>query len=259
MTSFEPYAVTLAAVIGLMSLAWLLSLILKDSSIADIFWGLGFTLIGWVNFCLAEGAFPRRLLLALLVSIWGVRLALHIGIRSLGQKEDRRYRAFRRRWGARYWWGSFFQVFLLQAVLCWVISLSVQAGQHAQTPIGFTWWTWVAVGVWMVGFLFQTAADWQLMRFKTDPNNRARVLDTGLWRFSRHPNYFGEAVMWWGVYLIVVENGSNLWTIVSPIVITFLLLRVSGVTMMEETVVERRPEYAAYQKKTNAFFPWRPK
>ncbi|MBU2649129.1 DUF1295 domain-containing protein [bacterium] len=252
-------AINLAAVTGLLILVWILSLLLRDSSIVDTVWGLGFTLISWLTFWLADGYPPRRFLLAMLVSIWGLRLALHIGIRNYGQGEDSRYQAFRRHWGDNYWWGSLFQVFLLQAFLCWVISLAFQAGQHSAEPARLTWMAWTGLAVWGVGFFFEAVGDWQLVRFKADPGNRGKVMDTGLWKFTRHPNYFGEAVIWWGIFLIVLEDLSNFWTIISPVVITFLLLRVSGVSLLEKTVVKRRPAYTAYQEKTSAFLPWFPK
>lgn len=250
---------TLAAVIAFMVIIWILSLILKDSSIVDITWGLGFTLIGWLTYWLADGFRERALLLSVLVTVWGVRLALHIGIRNIGKGEDPRYQAFRKNWGEKYWWGSFFQVFLLQAVLCWIISLAVQAGQISQEPSQASWLTWLGLTVWIVGFYFEAVGDWQLTRFKSNPDNKGKVMNSGLWRYSRHPNYFGESLIWWGIFLIVLEDISNIWTIISPIVITFLLLKVSGVVMLERTITKRRPAYADYIDRTNAFIPWFPK
>lgn len=259
MTPLSLYLINLAAVVGFLFLIWILSLILKDSSIVDITWGLGFMLIAWLTYAMSDGYPPRGLLLSVLVSLWGMRLALHIGIRNAGKGEDPRYQAFRRNWGDNYWWGSLFQVFLLQAFLCWVISLVVQAGQLSTEPAELTWLAWVGTAVWVFGYYFEVVGDWQLTRFKADPHNRGKVMDRGLWRYTRHPNYFGEAVMWWGIFLIVLEDLSNAWTIISPIVITFLLLKVSGVVMLERTITRRRPEYADYINRTNAFIPWFPK
>jgi len=253
------YFINIVIITTFMVLVWMISLLLKNSSIVDIFWGLGFVLIAWSTFVMANGPHGHALLLIILVTVWGIRLTLHIGIRNYGLGEDPRYQAFRRRWGKNYWWGSLFQVFLLQGFLCWVISLSVQAGQLSMKPAHLTWLGWLGLMVWITGFLFETIGDWQLVRFKRIQDSERKVLDTGLWTYTWHQNYFGEAVMWWGIFIIAVEDISNAWAIISPVVITFLLLKVSGVAMLERTVVKRRPEYVDYQKRTNAFIPWFPK
>mgnify|MGYP001553687336 CR=1 FL=1 len=253
------YLTNLLWIAGFVSIFWIISLILKDSSIADIAWGLIFTLAAWSTFFQVEGVLSRKILLATLVTLWGVRLALHIGIRNHGAGEDPRYQAFRRNWGDKYWIGSLLQVFLLQGFLGWVISLSVQAGIQSTTPANLTWVAWVGLAIWIFGFLFETIGDWQLTRFKANPDNKGKVMEFGLWRYTRHPNYFGEAVMWWGIFVIVLENVLNAWTVISPLLITYLLLKVSGVSMLERTVVKTRPKYAEYQRKTNAFIPWFPK
>ncbi len=253
------FATNLGAVVGFLILIWILSLILKDSSIVDITWGLGFILIAWLTFWQSNGAGEQSLLLPILVTVWGLRLALHIGIRNIGEGEDFRYQAIRRKWGDKYWWGSLLQVFLLQALLCWVVSLSIQAGQMSLQSSQPTWLTWAGLGVWAFGFFFEVVSDWQLTRFRIDPDNKGEVMNRGLWRYSRHPNYFGEAVLWWGLFLIVLEDLSTIWSIISPILITFLLLKVSGVTMLERTITRRRPGYAQYIEQTNAFIPWFPK
>ncbi len=253
------FTINLGAIVGFLILLWVLSLYLKDSSIVDITWGLGFILISWITFILGEGGRDRALLLAILVTLWGARLALHIGIRNYGKGEDPRYKAFRSSWGKRYWWGSLFQVFLLQAFLCWLISLSVQAGMLSKEPAQLSWLAWVGTAVWIFGYFFEVVGDWQLTRFKSNPENRGKVMNQGLWYYTRHPNYFGEAVMWWGIFLIVMEDWRNGWTIISPLLITYLLLKVSGVKLLEKTVVKRRPKYAEYQRRTNAFVPWFPK
>jgi len=253
------YGANLGTIIAFMVLIWLLSLILKDSSIVDITWGLGFVLIAWLTFYQVETPGREGLLLPILVSAWGLRLALHIGIRNLGKGEDPRYQAFRKKWGDRYWWGSFFQVFLLQGILCWLISLVVQTGLIFRNPGPLTWVAWLGAAVWLVGFFFEVVGDWQLTQFKADAGNKGKVMNRGLWYYTRHPNYFGEAVMWWGIFIIGLETLSNAWTIISPAIITFLLLKVSGVVMLERTIVKRRPEYAEYIERTNAFIPWFPK
>jgi steroid 5-alpha reductase family enzyme len=248
----------LAIVLGMMVCVWLLSLMLKNASIADIFWGLGFVLVAWVTFFRAEGYIFRKLLLTILVSVWGLRLAAYIGFRNRGKREDRRYQTWRAQYGKNFWWVSLFTVFGLQGILLWVISLVFQAGQIASGPLGLGGLDGVGFVIWTIGFAFEAGADFQLSRFKADPGNRGKVMDRGLWAYTRHPNYFGESLIWWGVFLITLSTPNSLWTVISPVTITFLLLKVSGVTLLEKTIVEKRPEYRAYIKGTSAFFPWLP-
>lgn len=259
METYSIYIINLTAIIGFAVVVWIISLLLKDSSIADIGWGLGFVFIAWLTAWQTDFHSEYKTLLMVLITVWGVRLALHIGVRSHGKGEDTRYHAFRENWGGNYWWGSLFQVFLLQAVLCWIISLVVQAGMLSSESSTLSLVAWIGLFIWMMGFLFEVVADWQLMRFKSDPDNKGKVMDLGLWRYTRHPNYFGEAVMWWGIFLITFQNLNYLWTIISPLLITFLLLKVSGVSMLERNAVKTKPKYADYQRRTNAFIPWIPK
>jgi steroid 5-alpha reductase family enzyme len=247
------------AVMGFMVAVWAMSVAIKNASIADTFWGLGFVLVAWITFAGADGYLGRRLLITLLVTAWGLRLALHIGMRSWGKGEDRRYQAWRRQYGERFWWVSLFTVFLLQGVLLWLISLVSQAGQWSPKPDRFIWLDGVGLFLWTVGFLFEAVGDFQLAAFKKDSANRGRVMNQGLWRYTRHPNYFGECLMWWGIFLITLATPGAFWTIVSPLTITYLLLKVSGVTLLERTIVETRPEYRDYQERTSAFIPWFPK
>ncbi|MEJ2092512.1 MAG: DUF1295 domain-containing protein [Syntrophobacterales bacterium] len=242
-----------------MSFVWLLSLPTRNASLADIFWGLGFVLIAWLSFGLTGGYLGRKLLLALLTTSWGLRLALHIAWRNWGHGEDRRYQAWRAKRGESFWWVSLFTVFLTQAILLWVISLVVQLGQLSPVPSRLTILDVLGTLVWGVGFVVETVADWQLVRFKADPNNKGRVMNRGLWAYSRHPNYFGETLIWWGFFLITLTTPYGYWAIVSPLTITFLLLKVSGVTLLEKDITERRPEYREYIKNTSPFIPWFPK
>jgi steroid 5-alpha reductase family enzyme len=247
------------AVMGFMTAVWALSVVIRNAGIADTFWGLGFVLVAWITFLGAEGYAGRRVLITLLVTAWGLRLALHIGLRSRGKGEDRRYQAWRRQYGERFWWVSLFTVFLLQGALLWIISLAAQAGQWSPHPDRLMWLDGAGFLLWLVGFFFEAVADHQLAAFKANPANRGRVMSRGLWRYTRHPNYFGECLMWWGIYFITLATPSSLWAIISPLTITFLLLRVSGVTLLERTIVETRPEYREYQERTSAFIPWFPK
>lgn len=258
MTLLTLSATGLGVILGLMVVLWLLSLYLKNSSIVDIFWGTGFVIAFWVYFGLApEGFLPRRLLLGGLVTAWGLRLSIHIFLRNRGKPEDFRYQKWRRDSGPIWWWKSFFQVFLLQGILLWIISFPLAAAQTAAQPAGWTVFDLLGVLVWLAGFYFEAAGDAQLARFKANPANKGRVLDSGVWRFTRHPNYFGDAAQWWGFYLLSAAAGGW-WSVFSPVLMTFLLLRVSGVALLEKTL-ETRPGYAEYARRTSAFFPWLPK
>jgi steroid 5-alpha reductase family enzyme len=241
----------------LMTLLWLISLLLKNASIIDICWGIIFIIIAWLVFPLTpQGYLPRKLLLCTLVTIWGVRLALHLGIRNIGKPEDFRYAQWRAENGERWWWVSFFQVFLLQGFLIWVISAPIIATQTSGFPAILTPLDWLGTWVWIVGFVFEAIGDLHLMIFKGDPVNRGKLLTSGLWKFTRHPNYFGETVLWWGFYIIALTAGRG-WTIFSPILMTFLLIRISGVAMLERTM-KQKPGYEEYMQRTSPFIPWFP-
>ena len=194
----------------------------------------------------------------MLTVLWGLRLSMYLLWRNWGHGEDRRYQAMRAHQGQRFWWLSLLTVFWLQAAILWFVSLPVQvtAVTDDAGPIG--WLDAIGGALFLVGFGFETVGDWQLARFKRDPANRGQVMDRGLWRYTRHPNYFGDACVWWGLFLIAACGGAW-WTILSPVVMTTLLLKVSGVSLLEKSITERRPEYAAYQARTNAFFPGPPR
>lgn len=248
----------LAVILGCMTVLWLLSLYLKNASIVDIFWGTGFVIVNWVYLALSpEGFLPRQLLIGILVTIWGLRLSIHILSRNWGKPEDFRYRKWREENGSRWWWKSFLQVFFLQGLLMWIISAPLLTAQHGSLPDRLTVIDAVAVIFWAFGFFFESVGDWQLVRFKADPANKGKVLDSGVWRYTRHPNYFGDATQWWGFYLIGACAGGW-WTIFSPVIMTLLLLRVSGVALLEKTL-ETRPGYKEYIRRTSAFIPWPPK
>jgi steroid 5-alpha reductase family enzyme len=255
-----PYllGLNLLAAVLFMGGVWLLSLPTRNASLADIFWGPGFVLLAWLSFTQTDGYLGRKLLIVFLTSIWGLRLSLHILWRNWGQGEDRRYQAWRAKRGASFWWVSLFTVFLTQAVLLWLVSLSLQIGQVAPTPARLTGLDLLGTLIWAAGFIFETISDWQLARFKADPANRGKVMNRGLWAYSRHPNYFGESLIWWGLFCIALATPFGWWAFISPVVITFLLLKVSGVVLLEKDIVERRPEYREYQESTSAFIPWFP-
>ena len=243
-----------AAVVGASMFAlWLVSLPLRDASIVDPFWGFGFVLVAWTAALVRPGGDGRWLLVAL-VTIWGLRLSLHLARRNLGHGEDFRYRAMRARFPV-FPLTSLLIVFGLQGVLLWVVSLPVQLA-HDDGPILLVI---LGTGVWAVGLAFESFGDAQLARFRADPANRGHVLETGLWRYTRHPNYFGDFCVWWGLYLVAAGVGAPWWTIVGPIVMSVLLRRVSGVTLLEQSLARSKPGYAAYAARTSAFFPRPPR
>jgi len=234
--------------------AWLASLLKNDVSIADSLWPLFILLAAATYFVAAPQMGPRSVVVASLIAVWALRLAAHITWRSWGEPEDRRYKAMRARNEPHFRWKSLVLVFGLQATLAWVVSLSALAAFINPKP-----WNWIdtlGVCVFCFGAVFEAVADWQLARFKADPANPGKVMDRGLWRISRHPNYFGEFCVWWGIYLIAVSTQAW-WAIASPVLMTVLLLKVSGVALMEQDITERRPGYREYIARTNAFFPGR--
>ena len=250
-------AASAAAIALYMAGVWLLSLRLRDASIADVFWGPGFALVAILAAAISAPS-TRGVLLAVLTSIWGLRLALHIGARWRKKKEeDRRYQAMRANWGDRFPVVSLFSVFLLQGALLWAVSLPVQAGAAlgAERPIGLL--DLAGVLVFAVGLAFEAVGDAQLSRFLSDPASRGRVMESGLWRYTRHPNYFGDALVWWGLGLVGAASGAW-WCLVGPALMTFLLVRVSGVSLLEKDIAGRRPEYVAYMRRTSPFFPLPP-
>ena len=252
-------AINAGAVFGLFTLLWMASLLLRDASIVDPFWGLSFVLVGWVSFALAPTGFAwRKLLVVLLVTIWGLRLSIHIARRNWGKGEDFRYRKWREEEGSRWWWYSLLKVFWLQALLSSVISVPLAIAQAGAAAQRWSIVDAVALGVWLVGFCFETGGDWQLAQFKADPTHRGQVMDRGLWRYTRHPNYFGDATQWWAYYLMAAAAGGW-WTVFSPLLMTGLLLRVSGVALLEKTLVETKPKYKEYVESTSAFLPWFPR
>ncbi len=253
------FALNLIAVVAFMCIGWAISLVRENVTIADSFWGIGFVIIAWLTFFAADGFIGRKVIITLLVTLWGVRLCIHLSIRNRGKGEDPRYAAWREKYGENFRIVSLYKVFLVQALFQWLIAMGIQYGQMAETPARLTWLDAAGVVIWAAGFVIETAADYQLTRFLSDPANKGKVMDQYLWRYSRHPNYFGESLVWWGIFVIVLSVPWGVWTIVSPILITYTLLRITGVNLMEETEFFENPEYRAYIEKTNAFVPWFPR
>lgn len=255
MTTADALLANFAGVLAAMSALWLASLLLRDASIVDIFWGVGFAGIACGSFALgpADGA-GRSILVVAMTCLWGLRLAGHLFARNAGHGEDPRYAAMRRHWGARFPWVSWFTVFALQAVVMWVVSLPVQlAVLSPGPPLGVL--EGIGVAVWLVGFVFEAVGDAQLKAFKADAENAGRVMDRGLWRYTRHPNYFGDFCVWWGIFFVALSTPLGTASIIGPILMSFLLLRVSGVPLLERGMAERRPGYARYVETTSSFFP----
>jgi steroid 5-alpha reductase family enzyme len=249
-----------AGALVLVVAVWLASLRLHDASIIDSFWGVGFIVIAWICFAVGHGAHDRRLLLAILVTIWGGRLAVHIARRNHGKCEDPRYVAMRERDGERFWLTSLYRVFLIQAATMWIISLPLQAAGSLGAHRGLGALDAIGAAVWLVGFGFEAIGDRQLDRFKADRSSAGKVMDRGLWRYTRHPNYFGDATLWWGLGVIGLGAGLGaVWGLVGSALDTLILTRVSGKPILERDIETRRPGYRDYIERTSGFFPLPPR
>jgi steroid 5-alpha reductase family enzyme len=255
LTTFGWCALGVAA---LMLALWVASVVMRDASIVDPFWGVGFVLVAGIAAAVTDGDPARRVLLVALTAIWGLRLSIYLFRRNRGHGEDFRYAAMRARNPRRFVWASLVTVFGLQGVLMLIVSLPVQMGQVPAGP-GLGPLAILGTAVWACGIAFEAIGDRQLARFRADHANRGRVLDTGLWRYTRHPNYFGDFLVWWGLWLIAAETGWGVLTIPGPILMSILLMRVSGVALLERDIAARRPGYADYVRRTSAFFPRPPR
>jgi steroid 5-alpha reductase family enzyme len=250
-------AVLLICVVAL----WLLSIRLKDISIIDIFWGPGFGVVALTGYALSagHGFDDRRLLVTALTVLWAVRLGGYLWWRNHGKGEDPRYTvAYRNRFPQHLHWHTLTRVYLLQGFLVWLISMPVQFAQYLIEP-EFGLATYIGVALWLIGFTFEAVSDWQLARFKANPTNRGRVLDHGLWRYSRHPNYFGNACLWWGLWLLACDHPLGFATVFAPVLMTHFLLNVTGKRLLEKRMSRAKPEYADYIQRTPGFFPWFPR
>jgi steroid 5-alpha reductase family enzyme len=254
----EAMLIAAITIMCVMVATWLLSLLLKNASIVDIVWGLGFVITSWVLALTIDGDSTRQILLAVMVGAWGLRLGGYLAKRNIGHGEDWRYKAMRKKKGARFGLISLVTVFGLQGVLMWVVSLPVMFGNSDATP-GVGPLAVIGVMVWAVGLSFEAVGDWQLAKFKKDPNNAGKVMQTGLWSLTRHPNYFGDALLWWGIGIVGAETGTGVVGFIGPVVMTVFLLRVSGVPMLERSLMKRREGYAEYAARTSSFIPRPPK
>jgi steroid 5-alpha reductase family enzyme len=222
----------------------------------DIFWGTGFVIVNLSAYYFSQHSTLQELL-TIIVTLWGLRLSVHIFLRNHGKSEDFRYTQWRKEQGSRWWWISFFKVFLLQGILMLIIASPLLTVQSVANVSSLIVVNVVGIAVWGIGFFFEAVSDYQLARFKSDSQRQGKLLTSGLWHYSRHPNYFGDTMQWWGFYLLAAASGYW-WTIFSPVIMTLLLLRVSGVTLLEKTM-KTRPGYEEYIRTTNAFIPWIPR
>ena len=259
MTFLELYLYSYLFIIAFMTLLWFVSVLIKNASIVDWFWGFSFIMLGAFYFYNTQGLEMRKLTIMSLVFIWGMRLSIYLAKRHWGKGEDFRYQKFRQDYGPeRYWWVSYFQVFLLQGTLAWLISSPLLAAMYYSENVAINIIDIMAVFVWLIGFMFEAIGDYQLSVFKSNPNNKGKLLTSGLWRYTRHPNYFGDAGLWWGFGLFAIASESYL-PFMSSILMTLLIIKVSGVSLLEKSLNRNKDGYSEYSEKTNAFFPWFPK
>jgi len=252
------YFLTLGVLLLVYMSSWfLLSLIKKRNDVADTAWGLGFMLMAWASFYLGDVQGPLGILVGILVSIWGIRLAWHIHKRNRGKAEDYRYAQWRQEWGAWFYLRSYAQVYLLQGLLLFLIAMPIfWINNSTGQALGIS--AFIGTAVWILGFVFESVGDAQLARFIKDPANKGKLMQQGLWHYTRHPNYFGEVTMWWGVWLIALSVPYGFLSIIGPITITILILKVSGIPMLEKKMNEN-PDFQEYKKRTSIFIPWFPK
>jgi steroid 5-alpha reductase family enzyme len=256
---FNIYFQAFLVILLLMTILWILSVIIRNVSIVDLFWGIGFVITAVFWFFTTAGYYPRKMILLIMVAVWGIRLSGYLAWRNIGKGEDFRYREFRKKYGEkRYWWISFFQTFLLQGVLMWLISAPLLGAQFygQNNQLGF--FDFAGILFWLTGICFEAGGDFQLARFKSDPANKGKVMNKGFWRYTRHPNYFGDAAVWWGFGLISLASGSYI-PVLGSLLMTALIIKVSGVALLEKSLKEQKPQYKEYIEKTSAFIPWFPK
>jgi steroid 5-alpha reductase family enzyme len=258
MSPLAAYFAGFALVLALLTAVWAASVARRDASLVDRWWGPGFAVVAWSWFALLGASGPRAWLVAALVTIWGVRLGWHITKRNRGHGEDARYTAMREDSPRTFWWTSLFTVFWLQGALLCVVALPLFAALSPEAPRALAATDWAGLTLWGAGFAFEAVGDAQLAAFKRDPANRGRVMDQGLWRYTRHPNYFGDATLWWGFGLLALATPGAWWTLAGPAIMTTLLVRVSGVALLEKQM-SRRPGYADYVARTSAFLPLPPR
>jgi steroid 5-alpha reductase family enzyme len=259
MSFFQIYLQALIVILAIMAFLWIISIIIKNVSIVDIFWGTGFVITCGYYFLMTQNYGIRNFILISMVTIWGLRLSAFIGWRNKGKGEDFRYREFRKKYGEnRYWWISFFQTFLLQGLLMWLISAPLLGAQFSGQGESIGTLDYIGIIVWTIGIIFEAGGDFQLARFRSDPANKGKVLNTGFWKYTRHPNYFGDTAVWWGYGIICISAGSY-FPALGSLLMTALIIKVSGVALLEKSLSVQKPQYKEYIEKTSPFLPWFPK
>jgi steroid 5-alpha reductase family enzyme len=259
MTFLQIYLQSFLLIMLMMTTLWIVSVLIKNVSIVDLFWGFGFVVSAFFFYLKTDGYETRKILLLVLVAIWGLRLSIYLAWRNIGKGEDFRYAQFRKNYGEhRYWWISFFQTFLLQGVLMWLISAPLLGAMYTSGNNSLGIIDFVAVVFWIIGLSFEAGGDFQLARFKSNLDNKGKVLNTGFWRYTRHPNYFGDSSVWWGYGLFCLAAGSYI-PVLGSILMTALIIKVSGVALLEKSLKDTKPQYKEYIEKTSSFIPWFPK
>ena len=243
----------------LVTLLWIWSIFIKNVSIVDIFWGLGFVVVNTFYVFMSGELNARKIVILTLVCIWGFRLAIYLAKRNIGKGEDFRYQEFRQNYGPkRYWWFSYFQTFLLQGVLIMIISLPLLGVNYNNSNGNLQILDYLGISIWLIGFIFESVGDFQLSNFKKDSKNKGKILHTGLWKYTRHPNYFGDSAVWWAYGIFSIAAGSY-WQAIGAVIMTLIILKISGVSLLEKTLKETKPQYKEYIEKTSSFIPWFPK
>jgi steroid 5-alpha reductase family enzyme len=252
------FLITLVTIFIYMTIWYFIALVLKRNDIADIAWGLGFIVVCSVMYFFGSKG-PQFLIVFLLTLIWGLRLVIHIYFRNKGKSEDFRYKKWRSDWGKWFYVRTYLQVFLLQGFFMVLISFSaIISANSTSTDTTLSFIVYAGSLVWLIGFIFESVGDFQLTKFISNSKNKGKIMTQGLWKYTRHPNYFGEVTQWWGIFFIVLTVSNGFWAIISPLTITFLILKVSGIPMLEAKYKANK-EFEKYKKVTNAFFPWIPK
>lgn len=257
MTPSNAILITVLAVFAYMTALFLLAIVKKRNDLVDNAWGMGFVLIAWLYFILLPSADWLRIMINILISVWAIRLSCFLFMRYKNRKEDFRYAQWRKDWGKSWLWRSYLQVFLLQGFF--MLTIAYPVFLHRQ-PRGNPSFLIVLLGfiIWLIGFIFESVGDAQMLAFKRDPANQGKVMNKGLWKYTRHPNYFGESAMWWGIFVLSLNFEGGIFALASPVIITTLLLKVSGISLLEKKYKDK-PEYQSYILKTSSFFPLPPK
>lgn len=237
-----------------MNLWFLVSILKKRNDVADVAWGIGFLLATLTSFLLSENSSIRSVIVLNLITLWSLRLSFHIYFRNRGKKEDYRYENWRKEWGKWFYLRTYFQVFILQgALLLLIVSPAILSTLYVGNNLNIL--DFLGIVIWIVGFVFESVGDLQLMKFIKNPENKGKLLQTGLWKYTRHPNYFGEVAQWWGISIIALSVPFGFLGILGAATITFLILKVSGIPMLENKMQDH-PDFKEYARKTNKFFPW---